>query len=87
MYKKIWKCIISEYCGAVRKYIRNFEKERYVMSKQIICHGKTRLTALYTREKVAADMYKSAKNDKEREYYMHELEDIRVEIGNMTVCD
>lgn len=72
---------------AVRKYIRNFEKERYVMSKQIICHGKTRLTALYTREKVAADMYKSAKNDKEREYYMHELEDIRAEIGNMTVCD
>lgn len=72
---------------AVRKYIRNFEKERYVMNKQIICHGKTRLMALYTREKVAADMYKSAKSDIEREYYTHELEDIRTEINNMTVCD
>ena len=57
------------------------------MNKQIICHGKTRLMALYTREKVAADMYKSAKSDKEREYYTHELEDIRTEINNMTVCD
>jgi hypothetical protein len=43
--------------------------------------------ALYTREKVAADMYKSAKSDIEREYYTHELEDIRTEINNMTVCD
>ena len=66
---------------------KNFEKERYVMNKQIICHGKARLMALYTREKVAADMYKSAKSDKEREYYTHELEDIRTEINNMTVCD
>lgn len=43
--------------------------------------------ALYAREKVADDMYKSSKNDKEKKFYKHELENIRAEISNMTVCD
>lgn len=49
--------------------------------------GKTHLMALYTREKVADDMYKSAKSEKEKEFYKHELENIRTEIDNMTICD
>lgn len=49
--------------------------------------GTTHLMALYAREKVAEDMYKSSKSKKEKEFYKHELEDIRAEIGNMTVCD
>lgn len=49
--------------------------------------GTAHLRALYAREKVADDMYKSAKSGKEKEYYKHELEDIRAEIGNMTVCN
>lgn len=64
------------------------------MSKPIVLavgggksQGKMHLMALYVREKVANDMYKSAKNAQEKEYYKHELEDIRAEIGNMTVCD
>lgn len=48
--------------------------------------GTTHLMALCTREKVADDMYKSAKSEKEKEFYKHELENIRAEIGNMTVC-
>jgi hypothetical protein len=43
--------------------------------------------ALYVREKLADDMYKSAKSEKEKEFYKHELENIRAEIGNMTVCN
>lgn len=50
-------------------------------------YGKTYLIALYTREKVANDMYKSAKSEKEKRFYKHELEDIRAEIENTTVCD
>ena len=50
-------------------------------------YGKTHLMALYAREKVADDMYKSAKSGKEKEFYKHELEGIRAEIGNMTVCN
>ena len=49
--------------------------------------GKSYLMALHVREKVADDMYKSSKNDKEKEFYKHELENIRAEISNMTVCD
>lgn len=49
--------------------------------------GTTHLMALYARKKVAEDMYKSSKSKKEKEFYKHELEDIRAEIGNMTVCD
>lgn len=49
--------------------------------------GTTHLMALYAREKVADDMYKSSKSEKEKEFYKHELEDIRAEIGNMTVCN
>lgn len=48
--------------------------------------GTTHLMALCTREKVADDMYKSAKSEKEKEFYKHELENIRAEISNMTVC-
>lgn len=44
-------------------------------------YGKTYLT-LYVREKVADDMYKSAKSDTEKEFYRHELESIRAEISN-----
>lgn len=50
-------------------------------------YGKSHLMALYVREKIADDMYKSSKNDKEKEFYKHELENIRAEISNMTVCD
>lgn len=50
-------------------------------------YGKSYLMALYVREKVADDMYKSSKTDKEKEFYKHELENIRAEIGNLTVCD
>ena len=50
-------------------------------------YGKSCLMALYARKKVADDMYKSSKNDKEKEFYKHELENIRAEISNMTVCD
>ena len=57
------------------------------MKKEIKSQGKTHLMALYVREKVANDMYKSAKSAKEKKYYEHELEDIRAEIGNMTVCN
>lgn len=49
-------------------------------------HGKTYLMA-YVREKVADDMYKSAKSDTEKEFYRYELESIRAEISNMTVCN
>lgn len=49
--------------------------------------GTTHLMALYVREKLADDMYKSAKSEKEKEFYKHELENIRAEIGNMTVCN
>ena len=48
---------------------------------------KTHLMALYVREKIADDMYKSAKTGKEKEFYKHELEDIRAEISNKTVCN
>ena len=57
------------------------------MKKEIKSQGKTHLMALYVREKVANDMYKSAKSAKEKKYYEQELEDIRAEIGNMTVCN
>lgn len=50
-------------------------------------YSKSYLMALYAREKVADDMYKSSKNDKEKKFYKHELENIRAEISNMTVCD
>ena len=50
-------------------------------------YGKSRLMALYIQEKVAYDMFKSAKNDREKEFYACELESIRAEISNMTVCD
>lgn len=50
-------------------------------------YRKSYLMALYAREKVADDMYKSSKNDKEKEFYKHELENIRAEISNMTVCN
>ena len=48
--------------------------------------GTTHLMALCAREKVADDMYKSANSEKEKEFYKHELENIRAVIGNMTVC-
>lgn len=64
------------------------------MSKPVVlavgggkCQGKTHLMALYIREKVAYDMYKSAKSKKEKEFYKNELEEIRAEISNMTVAD
>ena len=47
----------------------------------------THLRALYAKEKVVDDMYKSSKSKKEKEFYKHELEDIRAEIGNITVCE
>lgn len=57
------------------------------MKKEIKTQGQTHLMALYVREKVANDMYKSAKSEKEKEFYKQELEDIRAEIDNMTVCN
>ena len=64
------------------------------MSKPVVlavgggrCQGKTHLMALYVKEKVAHDMYKSAKSAKEKEFYRKDLEKIRTEIGNITVCD
>lgn len=64
------------------------------MSKPVVlaigsgkCQSKTHLMALYIREKIADDMYKSAQSEKEKDYYKKELEEIRTEIGNMTVCD
>ena len=47
---------------------------------------KTRLEALYTQEKVACDMGKSAKTEEEREYYKNELLKIRAEIDNLAAC-
>ena len=47
---------------------------------------KTRLEALYTQEKVACDMGKSAKTEEERQYYKEELKKIRAEIDNLTAC-
>ena len=47
---------------------------------------KTRLETLYTQEKIACDMGKSAKTEKEKEYYKKELLKIRTEIDNLTVC-
>lgn len=44
---------------------------------------KLRLNALYIQEKFACDMFKSAKSDKEKKFYNHELERIRLEIGNI----
>lgn len=64
------------------------------MSKPVIlavgdggCRGKVHLMALYAREKVADDMYKSSRTAKEKEFYKKELEEVRAEIGNMMVCD
>lgn len=57
------------------------------MKKETKTQGKTHLMALYVREEVANDMYKSAKSEKEKKFYKQELEDIRAEIGNMTVCN
>lgn len=57
------------------------------MKRETTVQGKTHLMALYVREKVANDMYKSAKNETEKKFYKKELEDIRAEIGNMTVCN
>ena len=45
-----------------------------------------RLEALYTQEKVACDMRKSAKIEEEKEYYKDELLKIRAEIDNLTAC-
>ena len=45
---------------------------------------KTRLESLYTQEKVACDMGKSAKTEEEKEYYKKELLKIRTEIDNLT---
>lgn len=47
---------------------------------------KTRLKALYAQEKVACDMGKSAKTEKERQYYKEELKKIRTKINNLTAC-
>lgn len=47
---------------------------------------KTRLEALYTQEKVACDMGKSAKSEEEKQYYKKELLKIREEIDNLTAC-
>lgn len=44
---------------------------------------KSRLNALCIQEKFAHDMFKSAKSDKEKKFYNHELEIIRLEIGNI----
>ena len=57
------------------------------MKKETKIQGKTHLMALYAREKVANDMYKSAKSEEEKKFYKQELEDIRDEIGNMTICN
>ena len=57
------------------------------MKKETKIQGKTHLMALYVREKVANDMYKSAKSEEEKKFYKQELEDIRDEIGNMTICN
>lgn len=48
--------------------------------------GKTHLAALYVQEKVANDMYKSAITEEEKEYYQKELNRIRTEIENISVC-
>lgn len=45
------------------------------------------LEALYTQEKIACDMGKSAKSEEEKEYYKKELLKIRAEIDNLTVCN
>ena len=47
----------------------------------------TRLESLYTQEKIACDMGKSAKTEEEKEYYKKELLKIRAEIDNLTVCN
>jgi len=44
---------------------------------------KTRLEALYTQEKVACDMGKSAKTEEEKQYYKEELQKIRTEIDDL----
>ena len=43
----------------------------------------TRLESLYTQEKIACDMGKSAKSKKEKEFYKQELLKIRAEIDNL----
>ena len=44
---------------------------------------KLRLNALCIQEKFAYDMFKSAKSNKEKKFYNHELERIRLEIENI----
>ena len=44
------------------------------------------MAALYVQEKVANDMYKSAITEEEKEYYQKELNRIRTEIENISVC-
>lgn len=47
---------------------------------------KTRLEALYVQEKIACDMGRTAKTAKEKEFYKNELQRIRAEIENLSVC-
>lgn len=95
---RIWKSNADVGMGVILrklkadKYIKNLEL--FKMSKPVVlavgdggCRGKVHLMALYAREKVADDMYKSSRTAKEKEFYKKELEEVRAEIGNMMVCD
>lgn len=47
----------------------------------------TKLDALCMQKKVAEDMYKSAKSEKEKEFYQNEIDKISVEINSMVEYD
>lgn len=47
----------------------------------------TKLDALCMQRKVAEDMYKSAKSEKEKEFYQNEIDKINVEINSMVEYD
>lgn len=47
--------------------------------------NKIQLEALYIKEKVAYDMYKSSKSEKEKKYYKNELNNIRQEIDDIDI--
>lgn len=68
-------------CQMVMKF--NFQVEVIKMKNKIKNCEKSRLNALCIQEKFAYDMFKSAKSDKEKNFYNHELERIRLEIGNI----
>jgi hypothetical protein len=60
-----------------------FQVEVIKMKNKIKNCEKSRLNALCIQEKFAYDMFKSAKSGKEKKFYNHELERIRLEMGNI----